>query len=284
MRLWYTAPAGERWTAALPLGNGRLGAMVFGNVECEHIQLNEDSLWYGGPRDRNNPDALAHLPRIRQLLAEGNISEAERLAVLTLSGIPESERHYEPLGDLLITFNGRQGEVTEYQRELCLDSAIARVTYKQDGITYTRETIVSTPDQVLALRLTADRPGSISCTVELHRGRYLDETRPLAGDSLIMRGRTGGEEGIRFRAAVRAIPNGGTLQALGETLIIEQADSLLLLLTAGTSFRHADPESACLADLQQAGEKLAGIARCAYSRSCRAFSARELHAGTGDRG
>src|SRR5690606_35740522 len=102
-KLWYRNPA-EVWEEALPVGNGRLGAMVFGRVDREHIQLNEDSLWYGGPQDRLNPDAPKYLPKIRELLFNGQIKEAERLAILALTGMPETQRHYVPLGDLYLDF------------------------------------------------------------------------------------------------------------------------------------------------------------------------------------
>ena len=108
LKLWYKKPANlyYGWNEALPIGNGRLGAMVFGGVQRERIQLNEDSVWYGGPRDRNNPDALENLPKIRELIKSGKISEAERLAAIALSGVPEGQRHYEPLGDVFIEFDG----------------------------------------------------------------------------------------------------------------------------------------------------------------------------------
>lgn len=102
-RLWYKKPAGD-WNEALPLGNGRLGAMLFGGIETERIQLNEDSIWFGGPRDRNNPDALANLPEIRRLIFAGKLKEAENLATLALSGIPECQRRYQPLADLFLQF------------------------------------------------------------------------------------------------------------------------------------------------------------------------------------
>src|SRR5579859_2282367 len=121
LRLWYEQPA-RQWIEALPVGNGRLGAMVFGRIDIERIQLNEDSIWYGGPRDRVNPDALEHLPEVRRLLFAGQPRAAELLARGAMLGTPCRQNPYQPLGDLELRFFGRQGEATDYQRDLGLGS------------------------------------------------------------------------------------------------------------------------------------------------------------------
>ena len=118
----FSSPA-KTWEEALPVGNGRLGGMVFGLPNTERIQLNEDSVWYGGPQDRNNPSALENLPKIRKLILEGKISEASELCTFALSGIPEESRHYEPLGNLYIEFEGNETEFSDYSRELHLSTA-----------------------------------------------------------------------------------------------------------------------------------------------------------------
>lgn len=114
-QLWYRQPAGE-WNEALPIGNGRLGAMIFGGAAEEKLQLNEDSVWYGGPRDRNNEDALPHLPEIRKLILEGRLLEAEKLASMSMAGLPEAQRHYLPLGELLLSFGGHEQPADDYRR------------------------------------------------------------------------------------------------------------------------------------------------------------------------
>src|SRR5690606_14528593 len=138
--LWYKKPA-EVWEEALPLGNGRLGMMVFGRFLTERLQLNEDSIWYGGPVDRNNPDALKYLPEIRRLVFAGEIRKAERLALLALAGIPESQRPYQPLGDLWLHFDrpGEDEKIENYRRELDLNTATAQVSYTCKNITFHRE-------------------------------------------------------------------------------------------------------------------------------------------------
>ncbi len=257
--LWYREPAGTEWTRALPLGAGRLGAMVFGNVAEERIQLNEDSVWAGGPRDRINPDALATLPEIRRLLFAGRLAEAHTLTLDALSGIPDSMRHYEPLGDLLLSFAHNDEATTEYERELDLNDAVVRVRYRVGATTYTREHLTSNPDQVFAMRITADQPGALSLHARIQRGpmdsyssRYSDTLCPEDGCALTMSGAASGEGGVRFACTLRATVEGGTLRSLGETLIIEGADAVTLVLAAATSYREADPGSISRSRVQHA--------------------------------
>jgi alpha-L-fucosidase 2 len=253
LRLWYTKPAAE-WNEALPIGNGRLGGMIFGAVGTEHIQLNEDSVWYGGPIDRNNPDALANLPEIRRLLLEGRVREAERMASLALAGRPESQRHYEPLGDLHLSFDHGEPETVQYIRELDLNSAVVGVGYPLENVGYHREYFSSAADQVMVIRLTADHPGSLSFTAVLRRGRYLDSIAAAAPETLMMQGNCG-KNGVEFYTAVRAIAEGGKVQITGESLRVERADTVTLLLSAATTFRHVDAATSCLKYIESAAVK-----------------------------
>jgi alpha-L-fucosidase 2 len=152
LRLWYKSPA-VQWTEALPVGNGRLGAMVFGNVQKEHIQFNEDSLWTGLPHDYSNPKAYEYLPEIRRLLFKGKQREAERLAGQTFMSIPLRQEKYQPFGDIWIE-DDKTKEVTDYRRELDLNTAVTSVQYKTMGVTYTRSVFCSFPDQILVIHLT----------------------------------------------------------------------------------------------------------------------------------
>lgn len=249
-RLWYSKPAKE-WNEALPVGNGRLGAMIFGGVSAERLQLNEDSLWYGGPRDRNNPDALPNLTELRKLILEGRLKEAEELASLALPGLPETQRHYLPLGDLLLMFKGQDGPFTEYSRELDLERGTVTVRYRIGDIMYTREVVSSYPDQALVIRLSADKIGAISFKARFNRGRwrYLEKTEKWGEDGLVMTGHSGGEGGSTFCAALKAVSNGGTAQTIGEHLVIENADSVTLFLAAATTFRQTDPSAHCRSHL-----------------------------------
>lgn len=251
--LWYSNPA-QKWEEALPIGNGRLGAMIFGHPKQERIALNEDSVWYGGPRDRNNPDALKHLEDIRGMIAAGRLQEAHKLTTMALSGVPETQRHYMPLGDLRIRFE-QQDAVEGYRRQLCLRTGLASSSYMASGVRYEQEAFASYPDGVMAFAYRTDQPGRISFTVRFTRGhnRYLESIAGVGDDTLVMRGACGGEGGSRFRAALRVQAVGGRVRVIGEHLIVEQADSAVLLLAAETSFRHEDPEAAALSRLESAG-------------------------------
>ncbi|MFC4306743.1 glycosyl hydrolase family 95 catalytic domain-containing protein [Cohnella boryungensis] len=251
-RLWYKQQA-MHWDEALPVGNGRLGGMVFGNPRKERIQLNEDSVWYGGPTDRHNPDARDNLQVIRDLLFAGRLKEAHELAAAALPGIPETQRHYAPLGDLFLTMD--HGDETEdYVRELDLENGVARVFYRSGGIGYTREIFCSYPGQVLAVRIRADRPGAVGVSARLTRGtgRYMDGLKRSDPRTIVMHGNSGGENGLAFRAALRAGSEGGTVSLLGEQLQVKNADAVTLILSAATNYRHEDPEDACLRTLDEA--------------------------------
>jgi alpha-L-fucosidase 2 len=164
--LWYSNPASE-WTEALPVGTGRLGGMVFGGIEEEHIQFNEDSLWTGIPRDYSNPEAYEYLPEIRKLLFVGKQREAEELAARKFMSVPLRQERYQPFGDIRIRFTGLREEIRDYRRELDLDSAVARVTYLSGKTKLTRAVFASFPDQVLVIRLASDTPAQLNATVTL---------------------------------------------------------------------------------------------------------------------
>ncbi|RUS45137.1 glycoside hydrolase N-terminal domain-containing protein [Cohnella sp. AR92] len=255
-RLLFDGPA-SKWEEAIPVGNGRLGAMVYGQPGQERLQLNEDSVWYGGPRDRNNPDAKANLPEIRRLIFEGKLKEAECLARMALSGLPESQRHYLPLGHLLLDFELPEGEIEGYERVLDLDSGTVTVSFRQAGVSYRRELFASYPDQAIVLRLTADRPGAVSFSARLERGgwRYADRIGRSGEDAIWMGGSCGGEGGSLFGAALRATAEGGIVKAIGEYLLVENADSVTLVLAAATTFREADPTGRAL-NVTQAAARL----------------------------
>ena len=162
-KLWYREPARE-WPNALPVGNGRLGAMVWGQVQRERWQLNENSVWYGAPQDRNPKDALKHLPTIRQLLDEGRLAEAERLWEVALVAAPQSQRHYETLAQADLVFPHKESEVTGYRRHLDLETATAGVSYDVAGVTFTREVFASYGSNVIVAQLKASRPGALACS------------------------------------------------------------------------------------------------------------------------
>ncbi len=254
-KLWYKEPA-EEWNEALPIGNGRLGGMVFGQVSNEKIQLNEDSIWYGGPRDRINPDALSNLSTIRNLLSEGKLKESEELAKLCFSGIPKSQRHYEPLGEISMDFND-VNDYTDYFRELNLQTAVVKSTFLSNNIKYQREVFTSYPDQVMVMRLSASDENSITFKASLDRGncRNLDTTEQISNDSVIMRGETGGKDGIAFSCALKAVAENGEVKTLGNRICVTNASAVTIFLTAATTYRFQEPGKQCLKSLADAEEK-----------------------------
>jgi alpha-L-fucosidase 2 len=204
MVLWYRQPAGL-WVEALPVGNGRLGAMVFSGVVHERLQLNEDTVWDGYTRDVSNPAALAALPEIRRLLFEGKNEEATKLAGQTMMGIPQRIKSYQPLGDLLLEFPA-MAAVDNYRRDLDLDTGIAATRYEAGGATFTREVFATTADDVIVVRLTCDQPGRVNVGLTLTREKDAECIGdPNDPSRLILRGRikclddrTKEEKGIRF--------------------------------------------------------------------------------------
>jgi alpha-L-fucosidase 2 len=236
--LFYDHPARE-WNQALPLGNGRLGAMLFGNVNSERIQLNENSLWMGGPRDTNNPESLKHLAEVRRLLFAGMPVEAYAIAEKHSMGQPFRLESYQTLGELRLTFE-HEGPASDYRLELDLDSAIARLTYRLGGVRYMREVFASHPAQAIVMRMTADAPGRISMSTWIDRSQ--DATTEVVGtDRLNLVGALAGGKGLKFQAAVRVIADGGRLDSFPERLYIENANAITLIVTAATSYRGHDP-------------------------------------------
>lgn len=258
-RLWYREPA-VVWNEALPVGNGRLGAMIFGRTAEEKLSLNEDSIWYGGPRDRNNEDALVHLPQIRKLLLDGKLREAEELAGMAMAGLPESQRHYLPLGDLLLSFANHDLPAEDYVRELDLDNGVSRIRYKIGDIRYTREIFASYPDQAIIMRISTDHKNAISLKARFNRNnwRYLEKNEKWEQSGLVMRGECGGKGGSTFNAVLKAVTEEGKCRTVGEYLLVNDADSVTLMLAAGTTFRHPDPEL-------EAKRRLESLSKMTYS-------------------
>jgi len=256
--LWYRQPA-QQWVEALPIGNGRLGAMVFGQVQEERIQLNEDTVWAGEKRDRNNPAARESVLEIRRLLFAGRIAEAQALAEKGMLSIPRRLPPYQTLGDLWLRFSGQEA-VADYRRELDLDTGIVRVTYGSGGARFTREVFSTAVDQVIVIRLSCDQPGKLSFGATMTRPAD-SQSSATPPDRLVMTGEAipqdkGGERmvGVKFRAEVRAIADGGRVRAEGERLSVEGANAVTLLVAAATNFRVPDTAPACERYLKSANQ------------------------------
>jgi alpha-L-fucosidase 2 len=285
--LWYKKPA-ILWSEALPIGNGRLGAMVFGGVQAERLQLNEDTLWSGAPRDWNNPDAKSHLAEVRRLVLEQQDYVAADAVCKRMQG-PYNES-YLTLGNLAVRME-HPPDVDSYRRELDLDTGIARVAYRVDKIDYTREVFASAPDQVIVLRIatvngspmtlgigmecpvhskmTATGDGMVRLTgkAPAHvEPNYVRSPNPIVYDDAE-------GKGMRFEVAVQAIAEGGTMRVTPRELRIESARAVTLLVAAATGFRGFDhaPDrtadeiaAACRARLDAAGKKSYAALRDAH--------------------
>jgi alpha-L-fucosidase 2 len=260
--IFFNQPAAQ-WPDAIPVGNGRLGAVVFGNTGKERLQLNEETVWIGERRDRNNPQA-GRTPEVRKLLMAGKVHEAEALAAEVMMGIPVRLPCYQTLGDLWLQFDNVPEQVSDYRLELDLDQAIARTTFNANGTHFTREIFSSAPRNVIAVRLESSQP--MALTVSLDRPAD-SETAAQGRDRLVMTGAArpakatvdpATEEhqvGIAFRAELQALTENGTVRAVANTLRIENARAITLLLTAVTEFREhtsAGMAAACARNLKSA--------------------------------
>ncbi|MBP2479658.1 alpha-L-fucosidase 2 [Crossiella equi] len=238
LALWYDKPAGADWLRALPVGNGRLGAMVFGNTETERLQLNEDTVWAGGPHDYSNPQGAAALPEIRRLVFQDQWGRAQDLINRTMLGKPAGQLAYQPVGDLRLAFPGGGG-VSGYQRWLDLTTASTVVTYLANNVRHRREVIASAPDQVIAVRLTAATPGSISFSATFASPQRSGVSSPDS-TTIALDGRSGDQRGIagavRFLALAKAVVEGGSTSSSGGTLRVSGATSVTLLISIGTSY------------------------------------------------
>ncbi|MGW6505439.1 glycosyl hydrolase family 95 catalytic domain-containing protein [Nonomuraea angiospora] len=238
LALWYDESAGTEWLRALPIGNGRLGAMVFGNVDTERLQLNEDTIWAGGPYDQSNTKGAAALGQIRQLVFQNQWSQAQTLVDQNMLGNPSAQLAYQPVGDLRLTFGSATG-VTEYNRFLDLTTATTTVTYLQNGVRYRREVLASAPDQVIALRLTADKPGSITFSATFGSPQRTTRSSP-DGTTVALDGISGDQRGlagkVKFLALARAVAEGGSVSSSGGTLQVRSADSVTVLISIGSGY------------------------------------------------
>ncbi|MBN2589767.1 MAG: glycoside hydrolase family 95 protein [Sedimentisphaerales bacterium] len=212
LSLWYRQPA-TAWTSALPVGNGKQGAMMFGGIDAEAICLNEDTLWAGGPYNPDNPKALENLPQARQLLFDGQYRQAEQLIDQTMMANPRGQLPYQPIGDILLTFP-KFDTAENYRRELNLRTAITSMEFTSDGVTYKREMFASYPDNVIVMRLTASEPGKINFKLSMQTGETIVNSDGT-DDTFVLNGKNLADSGIdgvlTFQTRAKIIKTGGTL-------------------------------------------------------------------------
>jgi alpha-L-fucosidase 2 len=266
--IWFAAPA-TNFTESSPMGNGRLGAMMFGGVDEERIVLNESSVWSGSRQDADRPDAYKVLPEIRKLLLAGKNNEAEALvnANFTCKGPGSGGAQYgcyQVLGNLHLAFpDDTNAPVTNYRRELNLNNAVTSLRFNRGGIEFQRQMFVSKPDEVMVLRLTADKSKQISFKATVDRPERF-ETVGDGNNGLLMTGQldngTDGK-GVKYAARIRAVNQGGTVSVQGNVLSVSNADEVILFITAATDYRGfagrelTNPVAATLDDMNQAAKK-----------------------------
>ena len=259
--MWYRQPASV-WEEALPVGCGRLGAMIYGNPDHEIMQLNEDSIWYGGPIDRINPDARSHMDEARRLILEGNIAEAEEILKYNFCASPRSMRLYQPLGWLHLDMRTKgvlpsdrfkadtyskvadfprktEEPILDYRRELSLEEGVHRVSFTQCGTAYQRETFASFPAQIIAVHMTAGKKGALSFSCLLERGRFLEWSGKAGGDTVMIRGSMG-DGGVRYCGAVSVSAEGGSIRTAGEHILVDNADSATIYIAAGSTYYYGE--------------------------------------------
>jgi alpha-L-fucosidase 2 len=272
LTLWYQQPA-RQWVEALPVGTGRLGAMVFGGTQLERLQLNEDTLYAGGPYDPDSPEAHTALPEVRRLIAQGQYAEAEALANEKLMGRPLKQMAYQPIGDLLLNFPGIDSSgidaTSEYRRELDLDQAVARTHFVCEGVRHVREVFASAVDQVIVVRLSAEARGKINVDLSLtspQKSSVSVASPDVLTLSGVARGMWGIEGVLKFQTRVKVIVNGdpgaaqGHLSASADRLRVRGADEAVLIIAAATSFRRyddigADPDALASGQIATAAHK-----------------------------
>jgi alpha-L-fucosidase 2 len=268
LSLWYDEPAAE-WVEALPVGNGRLGAMVFGGVAQARYQFNEDSLWAGSPHDYAHAGAHKVLPELRRLLFAGKQNEAHALAMQDFMSQPLRQIAYQPFGDLELSFPNH-ASCTDYRRSLDLNTGIATTRYCIQGVTYTREVFASFPDQVIVVRLSCDRPGRLTFSARLTSPHDEAIAETLNASTLALRGRPNDFKSnrlpapipskLRFEARVHVTYAGGSVSAKGDAVHVKEAHSATLILAGATSFKSykdisADPGARCKTVLVTATNK-----------------------------
>ncbi len=277
-RIWYKEPSGSTWENALPIGNGRLGAMVYGNVDTERLQLNEATIWSGGPSRNDNPMALDSLATIRREIWQRHYKQAQDLADKAIISQGSQGQMFEPAGEVELIFPGHE-KYRNYYRELDISRAIASTSYTVGDVTYTREYLVSLPDGVVVMRLNANRRNSISFTTAFARPEPHVRVHTLHHSQLTFSGTTIGHEGVtgmvQYEGIVQINPEGGTLTSTDTTLTVTSADAVTIFISIATNFNNyhdvsGDAGKRAITWLERAGARsYAAIARrhvTAYQR------------------
>lgn len=244
LTLWFKQPAAD-WNEALPIGNGKLGAMVFGGIENERLQLNEESVWSKQGEYLDKQGGYKYLPEIRNLLFEGKYVEAEKLAKEKLMGerLPSGTNSYQTLGDLNLSFDSL-GNISNYKRELKLDSALVRTSFFSERVRHTRTVFSSAADQAIVMLAEADRPGEIYCKVSISRPGD-GEIISVEGNTITMKQHVSDGKGVKYETRIKIISHGGTIRLMDSSIYVDEADKMEIRIVAGTDYRGNVPEQLC---------------------------------------
>ena len=241
LKLWYNQPSGKTWENALPIGNGFLGAMVYGNVEQEIIQLNENTVWSGGPNRNDNPNALAALPEIRKMIFDGKHKDAEKLANQAFISKKSQGQMFQPVGNLNLSFVGHE-MYSNYRRELNIENAISKTSYEVDGVTYMREAFVSFSERVIVIHLTANKKGSLSFTANYTSPHKIKNFAVSNLKDLEITGTTSDHEGVKslinFKGITRIKLDNGKLEQTDNSLIVKNANAVTIFISIATNFNN----------------------------------------------
>lgn len=241
------------WDDGLPIGNGRLGAMVMGKVNEETIYLNEESIWYGQDIDRKNPDTRKYLDQIRQLLFSGEVEKAQFLAKMAITSTPKYMNPYQPAGDLRICMYHHKGKAEQYERRLLLEEATAVVSYQMNGYTYKREHLVSQKYQVVAIRLTTDCPQGLTFSVNMSRKPFEEHTESLSADTVCNYGECG-PGGVHYFTGVKLVSPEGKAESIGDFTWIRNVHEAWIYVACGTDFADPDYRAHCQKRLEEAAD------------------------------
>ncbi|PIB28953.1 glycoside hydrolase N-terminal domain-containing protein [Maribacter sp. 4G9] len=239
LKLWYDEPSGEVWENALPIGNGRIGAMVYGNVDKDIFQLNEHTVWSGSPNRNDNPDALEALPEVRELIFKGEYKAAEQLANEKIITKKSHGQMFQPVGNLELSFPNHN-TYNFYYRELDISKVISKTTYQLNGVTFTREAFVSLADRVLVIKISADEPGKVSFKANFTSPHLEPKIEPQGNDPLSLWGKTSDHEGVEgkveFNALAKIKTSNGTATQTNSSVEVKNADSAVIMVSIATNF------------------------------------------------
>lgn len=243
--LKYKAPA-SNWNEALPMGNGKMGAMIYGNIEEEIIKLNDETIWYRGHIDRNNPDSLKYLDKIRELLLEEKIQEAEKLTSLAMYATPRDQSHFAILGDITIKQNNiNDNNISNYERQLDISKSLTKTSFLFDKVLYKREYFVDMNKKGLFVRYTSSDKGKLNLEVKLGRHKRFNDGVKKIKNGLIMEASAGGKNGTHFQLGTLVHSPDGDVEVIGETVVINGSSEVIITVTSDTNYYNQMKELNC---------------------------------------